>query len=255
MPSKAPTLPAKGKKAAPTTAATLPVLSAQYITLEDGSQIPIKVPPGMPADQALAVVEYLKNNPEAAKQAWQQAQMVMRTMPGAAQALTGQLPAAAPAGEDVFNALKDDPELAEVFEDVKANGVAALQKYWEDTDLMSKISSKMRAMQISKQQQQQAGDAAAPAAAAAAAKGGAAARKVETLHDAARWGDVEAAGKLIDGGADVDGKNDKGIPALGVAVGFNQKEIMQLLIKRGADVGAADGRGSTALHYAAVPPP
>jgi hypothetical protein len=39
-----------------------------------------------------------------------------------------QLPAAAPAGEDVFNALKDDPELAEVFEDVKANGVAALQK-------------------------------------------------------------------------------------------------------------------------------
>jgi hypothetical protein len=45
----------------------------------------------MPADQALAVVEYLKNNPEAAKQAWQQAQMVMRTMPGAAQALTGQV--------------------------------------------------------------------------------------------------------------------------------------------------------------------
>jgi hypothetical protein len=46
-------------------------------------------------------------------------------------------------------------------------------------------------------------------------------------------------------------QNDKGIPALGVAVGFNQKEIVQLLIKRGADVGAADGRGSTALHYAA----
>jgi hypothetical protein len=85
------------------------------------------------------------------------------------------------------------------------------RRYWEDTDLMSKISSKMRAMQISKQQQQQAGDAAAPAAAAAAAKGGAAARKVETLHDAARWGDVEAAGKLIDGGADVDGKVRSGL--------------------------------------------
>ena len=39
-----------------------------------------------------------------------------------------QAPAGGPAGAEVFEALKDDPELADVFDDVKANGVAALQK-------------------------------------------------------------------------------------------------------------------------------
>lgn len=46
-------------------------------------------------------------------------------------------------------------------------------------------------------------------------------------------------------------QNERGIPVLGVAVGFNQKEIVQLLLDRGADVAAADAQGSTALHYAA----
>jgi len=44
----------------------------------------------------------------------------------------------------------------------------------------------------------------APAGAGAAA--GAGARKVETLHDAARWGDVAAATKMLEEGADVNGK-------------------------------------------------
>lgn len=39
-----------------------------------------------------------------------------------------QVPAGAPMGSEVFEALKDDPDLADVFEDVKAHGVTALQK-------------------------------------------------------------------------------------------------------------------------------
>lgn len=153
MPGKQPTLPAKGKakKAAPTTKTSLPVLSAQYIELEDGTQvkqqnkwmahslinaaspadsilrcrsapvascssskygrmhkptfccwclthimhvlcstlqIPVKIPAGMSAEQAMAVVEYLKANPEAAKAAWEQAQAVMQT-PGMANQVLG----------------------------------------------------------------------------------------------------------------------------------------------------------------------
>ena len=42
MPSKAPTLPAKGKKAAPTNHKDLPILQAQYVTLEDGTQVNLK---------------------------------------------------------------------------------------------------------------------------------------------------------------------------------------------------------------------
>ncbi len=44
--------------------------------------------------------------------------------------------------------LKEDPELKPIFDDIEANGAAAMEKYWNDTDLMSKISQKMSAMNL-----------------------------------------------------------------------------------------------------------
>ena len=44
--------------------------------------------------------------------------------------------------------LKDDPELKDVFEDIASNGPAAMEKYWNDTDLMSKIAKKMSALNV-----------------------------------------------------------------------------------------------------------
>jgi len=41
--------------------------------------------------------------------------------------------------------LKNDPELAPVFADIKENGMAALEKYWNDEKLMAKISKAMAA--------------------------------------------------------------------------------------------------------------
>lgn len=86
---------------------------------------------------------------------------------------------------------------------------------------MSKISAKLRDMRLSKQQpggEQQQAAAGAPGAApskhAPPPPPPAAARKVETLHDAARWGDVAAAKQLIEGGADVNGKVGDMIHAL-----------------------------------------
>ena len=75
--------------------------------------------------------------------------------------------------------------------------------------------------------------------------------KIETLQDAAKAGDVEAAQKLIEGGADVNGKDKRGITPLGVAVGFNKIAVVEELLARGADVEACDPKGNTALHYAA----
>jgi hypothetical protein len=43
----------------------------------------VKLPPGMPADQAQGILTYLKTNPEAAKAAWAQAQAIMQS-PGLA---------------------------------------------------------------------------------------------------------------------------------------------------------------------------
>jgi len=45
----------------------------------------VKLPPGMPADQAQGILTYLKTNPDAAKAAWAQAQAIMQS-PGLANA-------------------------------------------------------------------------------------------------------------------------------------------------------------------------
>ena len=50
-----------------------------------------------------------------------------------------------------LEALKDDPELAAVFEDIKNSGAAAMERYWNDTDLMTKISQKMGALGVTTQ--------------------------------------------------------------------------------------------------------
>ena len=76
-------------------------------------------------------------------------------------------------------------------------------------------------------------------------------QKIESLQDAAKAGDLEATKKLLDDGADVNGKDKRGITPLGVAVGFNKIQIVDEFLSRGADVEACDPKGNTALHYAA----
>jgi ankyrin repeat protein len=46
-------------------------------------------------------------------------------------------------------------------------------------------------------------------------------------------------------------QNERGISPLGVAVGFNRKDMVQLLLDAGADLAGRDGQGNTVLHYAA----
>jgi hypothetical protein len=46
-------------------------------------------------------------------------------------------------------------------------------------------------------------------------------------------------------------QNERGISALGVAVGFNRASFVQLLLDAGADLALRDAQGNTVLHYAA----
>lgn len=46
-------------------------------------------------------------------------------------------------------------------------------------------------------------------------------------------------------------QNDRGITALGVAVGFNQAEVVAALLVKGANIEFQDPAGNTVLHYAA----
>jgi outer membrane protein assembly factor BamB len=64
--------------------------------------------------------------------------------------------------------------------------------------------------------------------------------KREALWAAVRTSDVKAIQAAIDGGADVNAKNEYGVSALWIAVGKGKPEVIELMIKAGADVNARD---------------
>jgi ankyrin repeat protein len=62
-------------------------------------------------------------------------------------------------------------------------------------------------------------------------------------------GDVATVKKLLEYGANVDEKSN-GLTPLMIAARYNQVEIISLLLEKGADVKAKDEKGITALKYA-----
>ena len=48
-------------------------------------------------------------------------------------------------------ALRDDPELKPVFDEIAGQGMDAIDKYWNDMEVMSKISKRMEAMRVKSQ--------------------------------------------------------------------------------------------------------
>lgn len=62
-------------------------------------------------------------------------------------------------------------------------------------------------------------------------------------------GDTDVVKKFIEYGADVN-ETSRGMTPLMYAAHYNQKEIVNLLIAKGANVNLKDERGRTALDYA-----
>lgn len=206
-----------------------------HIQLPNGSKVPVAMPPGVDEATAKTVIEYLKQNPQAAQQSFIEAQRMLNT-PGMAEAmLESQTRAAAdPAYQKRLAAMQDDPELKRVFDDIKSNGASAMEKYWNDSELMSKITEKMGGVKLKSSKTSKAPQ-----------------QEAQTLHEAAKLGDIEAARRLLNEGADVNEADTRGITALGLAVGYNKVPLVKVLLDAGADVTKTDAKKSTALHYAA----
>jgi len=71
------------------------------------------------------------------------------------------------------------------------------------------------------------------------------------LITAAALGRSDAAEILIDGGADLNYKNNDSSTALHTAVAFGKTEVAEILIDAGAGLNLKNNDGSTALHTAA----
>ena len=48
----------------------------------------------------------------------------------------------------MFLPCREDPELKSVFEDIEASGGKAMEKYWNDTELMTKIAARMQSVSL-----------------------------------------------------------------------------------------------------------
>lgn len=63
-------------------------------------------------------------------------------------------------------------------------------------------------------------------------------------------GDVARASSMLQGGADINSRNDEGATALMLAAGAGHYDMVEMLIAAGAEVDATDLRGWTALMKA-----
>lgn len=134
-------------------------------------------------------------------------------------------------------ALKDDPDLKPMFDEIKTGGMAAMMKYMNDPAFLAKIGEKMGDIEeVAGSQQPQVDTPDEP--------------EILSILDAARYGDLEAIEDFIAIGK-VDSTDDKGRTALHYAVAYDQGPSALLLLENGVDVNAQDSAGNTSLHFAA----
>ncbi|CAE7534955.1 PNKP, partial [Symbiodinium necroappetens] len=128
--------------------------STETLKIADGTTMEITRLPDIDDATWAEVKQYVESNPETAKslqnfaknpeamRGWLQTQAIAEhynTWESQNRKLTsGDAPV-----QDRVKSLEQDPELKEMFEDIKKNGMEAAMKYYQDETLMLKISQKM----------------------------------------------------------------------------------------------------------------
>jgi len=213
--------------------------SSETLKISDGTTMEIARIPNIDDATWNEVKQFVESNPETAKQlqnfsknpeamrGWLQTQAI-------AEHYNTKLTTGDSTVQDRVKSLEQDDELKEVFEDIKKNGMEAAMKYYQDEELMLKISQKMGGLPTDLQ----------PVL-----------RKIEetslTLQEAAKNGDLKQVQEFINRKKPLDSQDHKGITALGYAIGANRIAVVKLLLDSRANPFAVDNQGNSGLHYAA----
>jgi len=211
----------------------------ETLKLNDGTSMDLARVPGVDDGTWNEVKAYLEGNPDMAKnlqkfaknpeamRGWMQTQAI-------AEHYHQKLESSDEPAQARIKSLEQDPELASVFEDIKKNGMEAMMKYYQDEELMLKISQKMGGL---------------PEDLKATMK------KIDetpmNVHEAAKNGDLKAVNEYMAKKQPLDAQDTKGITPLGYAVGANRIAVVKLLLDNRANPFAVDSQGNSALHYAA----
>ena len=151
-----------------------------------------------------------------------------------------------------IGALKDDPDFQEFFNDVQKNGPSAMMKYSNDAAFLKKLNDKLGGEEAIRQAV--GGSIPVDVPGGVAAPEAAPAPEVETLHDAARYGDVEAVEDFIAVGKEVNARDSSQRTPLHYAIAFGKgdegEEIFRQLLEADSDLTAVDEKKNTPLHYA-----
>jgi len=201
------------------------------VTLQDGTQLPLCRPNSCSDADWQACKDYLKANPNAAK-AMQKAVTSTTENPMQMEQFREVMALAEVMKNNkntpqMFQSLANDPQLATAFNEMKAGGMQAVMKYYNDPQFLHAVSVKMGGL---------------PEEVKSA---------MRSLPEACKAGDADAVKKLLDAGIDANTKDDKGISALHYAVGVDRLDILKLLMDKKADPKVVDKQGNTLLHYAA----
>jgi hypothetical protein len=213
--------------------------------------------PGMPdmdpkkmAEMQKAYAEAMKDPETAKKVRAQMAQMQgMMQNPAVQQQMQAMNNMVAnPDMQKRIASLKDDPAFADFFDDLRKNGPGAMMKWANDKDFLQRLNDALGGEEAIRAA---AGGIAPPEAQAPPA---APTPEVETLHDAARYGDVEAVEDFIAIGKDINARDSSSRTPIHYAIAFGKgdagEEIFNLLLEAGADLTATDEKKNTPLHYA-----
>jgi len=211
----------------------------ESLTLGDGTTMDITRVPGVDDATWGEVREYLEGNTDVAKslmkfsknpdamRGWLQTQAIAEHYQTALS--TSEGPA-----QERMKALEQDPELAGMFAEIKKNGLEAAMQFYQDEELMLKISAKMGGLP----------EELTPTM-----------KKIDetplNLHEAAKNGDLKRVQEYLDRKQPLDTQDHKGITPLGYAIGANRIAVVKLLLDSRANPYSVDSSGNSGLHYAA----